>query len=147
MKNWYILLPALFTLIGCYGSSMPMQTTHKARGKVTVNGKSYAGLTLVLHPEDKTQFKWDERPQARTNEQGEFELFTYQAGDGAPAGKYRVGFAFIETDDSGNDQIKTKGLFSLIPAQFQSPTTSGVVMEIKPGDNVIPPVDLKYQVE
>lgn len=124
-----------------------MQSTYKAKGKVTVNGKAYAGLTLVLHPEDKTNFKWDERPQGRTNEQGEFELFTYQAGDGAPAGKYKVGFAFIETDDSGNDQIKTKGMFHLIPPQFQSPTTSGVVVEIKPGANDIPAIDLKFQGE
>jgi 5-hydroxyisourate hydrolase-like protein (transthyretin family) len=126
---------------------MPMQITHKAKGKVLINGKPYAGLTLVLHPDDKTNFKWDERPQGRTNEQGEFELFTYQAGDGAPAGKYKVGFAFIETDDSGNDQIKTKGLFSMVPAQFQSPVTSGVTIEIKPGGNTLSPIDLKIQSE
>lgn len=145
-KSW-LILPLFAFLLGCGGSGFPTQTTHKAKGKVLVNGKPYAGVTLVLHPEDKTNFKMDERPQGRTNDQGDFELFTYKAGDGAPAGKYKVGFAFVETDDSGDDQIKTKGLAGLIPAQLQSATTSGITLEIKPGENVLATIDLKYQSE
>ncbi len=54
---------------------------------------------VVFHPVDKAKFKWEELPQAVTNEKGEYSLYTYSSNDGAPAADYTVGIALVPVAD------------------------------------------------
>jgi hypothetical protein len=104
-------------------------------GEITLDNTPLAGATIVFHPVDKTKFKWDERPQAISDEKGRFKLFTYTSNDGAPAGEYKVGVAVIQTGEDGEDQVKrVKGL-QKVPSKYGNPETSGLKVTVKAEPN------------
>ena len=138
-----IFLCLLFIIVsGCGSDGLPIQPTHPVKGSVTLNGKPVENLTVVLQPVDAKAFKMNERPQGKTNAQGEFTIFTYKEGDGAPIGDYKVGVALIVLNDSGDDQVKREKTAAFIPYKYQKPETSGLTVTIKAGANQIPPFDL-----
>jgi len=83
------VLATLFVIalvIGCDGgASAGRVAVHKVTGKVTLSGAPLAGATVAFVSSEK-------KPAAigRTNDQGEYTLTTYVAGDGAAAGKFAV---------------------------------------------------------
>ncbi len=138
-----IFLCLLFIFVsGCGSDGLPIQPTHPVKGSVTLNGKPVENVTVVLQPVDTKAFKMNERPQGKTNAQGEFTIFTYKEGDGAPAGEYKVGVALIVLNDSGDDLVKREKTATFIPYKYQKPETSGLTVTIKAGANQIPPFDL-----
>lgn len=130
--------------MGCGGSSLPMQPTYKVTGQVLLDGKPVAGATIVFHPIDATNFKWNERPQAKTDDQGRFTLTTYKVDDGAPAGEYRVAIASLDAGaDDGSDQQKhTRGALRL-PRNYWSHETSGLTAKVDQQATILAPFELK----
>ncbi|MFY7877228.1 MAG: hypothetical protein ACOVQM_17365 [Pirellula sp.] len=126
---------------GC-GSDNLQQPTYPATGKVTVGGKPVAGAMVVFHPVDKAKFKWEELPQAVTNEQGEYSLYTYTSNDGAPAADYTVGIALVPVADEGEDQVKLEKNRIILPARFADPKTSGLTAKVETKATVIQTFDL-----
>lgn len=134
----------LFIIVcGCGSDGLPIQPTHPVKGSVTLNGKPVENVTVVLQPVDAKAFKMNERPQGKTNAQGEFTIFTYKEGDGAPIGEYKAGVALIVLNDSGDDQVKREKTSTFIPYKYQKPETSGLTVTVKAGANQIPAFDLK----
>jgi hypothetical protein len=128
---------------GCGGGSV-QQPTYAVSGRVMFAGKPVPGATVVFHPVDKTNFKWDERPQAKTDDNGNFNLFTYKPGDGAPAGEYRVAVALLPAEaEDGADQVKRVKNAPKLPPQYADPNKSGLTATIKPESNTLEPFDLK----
>src|SRR5437870_521007 len=81
------LLPVVAVV--CAGCSKSGPTLYPVRGKILFEGQPVRGATLVLHPlgnSDPNAIK----PRAFVDREGAFEVFTYAAGDGAPAGEYAV---------------------------------------------------------
>jgi hypothetical protein len=145
MRKFFVSIFLCFLLImisGCGSDGLPIQPTHSTKGSVTLNGKPVENVTVVLQPVDIKAFKMNERPQGKTNAQGEFTIFTYKEGDGAPAGEYKAGVALIVLNDSGDDQVKREKTATFIPYKYQKPETSGLIVTIKAGANQIPPFDL-----
>jgi hypothetical protein len=71
-------------LLGCSnGPARP--AVYKVNGKVTMNGSPLAGASVFFSPKGKQPIA-----MGRTNDQGEYILTTYSAGDGAAAGDYVV---------------------------------------------------------
>jgi hypothetical protein len=113
------------------------QATYPVRGKVTLDGKPVANATIVFKPVDAAKFKWREQPQAKSDAEGSFTVFTYEANDGAPAGDYRVGIATLAAaEDEGSDQVRRDKNAVKIPARYGDAATSGLTakVEAKPSD-------------
>ena len=72
-------------LTGCNSGEGRVQT-HKVKGKVTYNGSPVASATVTFAPQEKGT------PTAMgiTDAQGMYTLTTYDSGDGAGAGLYKV---------------------------------------------------------
>ncbi|XZE19063.1 carboxypeptidase-like regulatory domain-containing protein [Pirellulaceae bacterium SH449] len=74
-----------FLLTGCNSKEGRVQT-HKVSGKVTYNGSPVASATVTFSPQESGT------PAAMgiTDGQGVYTLTTYDSGDGAAAGLYKV---------------------------------------------------------
>jgi hypothetical protein len=72
-------------LAGCGGGSEGREPVHKVSGTVTLSGSPVGGASVSFAPEEKQRVA-----TARTKDDGTFELTTYDYGDGAMAGKYKV---------------------------------------------------------
>lgn len=113
---------------------------HKVSGQVLYNGQPLAGATITFFPLDEKLTR--ARPLAETDSQGNFELSTYLAKDGAPAGDYRVGVMLTEmtSPDPGENRDNFK---PLIPVKYQKPETSGLTATVAEGTNQIQPFRLE----
>jgi hypothetical protein len=144
-RNLMIGFGLLFVgIMGCAGDGQgPQQPTYPVTGEVKFDGKPVANATIVFHPLDKTNFKWDERPQAKSDAQGKFKVFTYKSDDGAPSADYKVGIVvYQEGSDEGDDQVKrVKGLIKL-PTKYSSPETSGITAKVGKEATVLPTFEL-----
>jgi len=80
--GWTITALVAVMSLGCGRSDQPVPVS----GKVTVNGVPVANAGIVFHPKDGKG-----RPaSAETDEGGTYRLTTFNAGDGALRGEYRV---------------------------------------------------------
>ncbi len=113
-----LLLPAL----GC-GSRHPERAkVYPARGEVLFNGKPATGAVVRLHAPEGASIL----ALGTVLTDGSFALTTYESGDGAPAGRYRVSVSWrrqaLEEGQEGPP---------LIPPRYFSPESSGLEVEIK----------------
>jgi hypothetical protein len=136
-----LLVVAAPFVAGCNSGNLE-QPTYPATGKVTLGGKPVAGAMVVFHPVDKAKFKWEELPQAVTNEKGEYSLYTYSSNDGAPAADYTVGIALVPVADEGEDQVKLDKNRIIVPARFADPKTSGLKAKVETKTTIIPTFEL-----
>jgi hypothetical protein len=137
------LFCALLLAIGCGGGSRGTVV----KGKVTYNGKPLVGAVVALEPKGK------EGPQAaytgKTNDQGAFEIAPH-AGKPIPPGRYQVLISKL-VDKKGNtpsaedyDQLKAQGVLrNMLPGAYSDPASSDLFAEVKEGENVLPPYELK----
>ncbi len=131
----------LLLTLGCGGAKSTV-----VKGKVLYNGQPAAGASVRLEKKDKST---PLRYAARTNEQGEFEIAAH-AGNPMPPGRYQVLIAWL-VDKKGNvpsaedyEQLKAKGaLYNKLPEQYGDPASSDRYVEIKAGENVLPPFEFK----
>lgn len=123
---------------GC-GGAKPWDKVYPAQGVVTHKGKPVKDAELAFFPIDP-EVPEQVRPWAKTNENGEFRLSTYDRDDGAPAGSYKVTIVHHEIVISGGS-MGTKP--NDLPAKYASKETTDLTVEIEPQDTVIPPIDLK----
>src|SRR5262245_23797280 len=91
MKRAAMLLGLLSApvLTGCGKAKEPWETAYPAKGVLTYKGKPVANAEIAFFPQG-TSMPDSVRPRAKTNDEGAFVVWTYQPGDGAPAGNYKV---------------------------------------------------------
>lgn len=138
------------TMLGCSdGRPAGAKPTHEVSGKVTMGGSPVAGATVTFSPTG------DQPPAfGRTGTDGTFTLTTYDSGDGAVAGSYKVrvtksagGSGAPEGPEGGHDpdnpeafqtpmqyeeQART-GPSSLLPEQYASDETTPLTAEVSEG--------------
>jgi hypothetical protein len=110
-------------------------------GKVTYHDKPLAGALVVFVP-----VKPDEKvpqPTSRTAEDGTFRLKTYDPDDGAPAGEYRVKISTRFGGDESNPLAKSNPSADPLKGRFEDSHSSGLTAAVKPGQNELPPFELK----
>jgi hypothetical protein len=118
------------------------------RGVVRLNGKPVDGARVDFHNASS------DKPSAyaTTDSEGKFTLTTYENGDGATPGKYRV--AVTKAQEAGRHEQKTAPpIFRggggapkpkwLIPQQYSNPNTSNLTHDIVDGENPEIVLDLK----
>jgi hypothetical protein len=115
-----------------YGDHPPYRTS----GQLLVNGRPAPGARVVFHHLGD----WGEKsivPQGMTDEDGRFTLSTYDPGDGAPAGDYRVVVewpAYRRGKNVGPDRLGGK---------FARADSSGLTAHVEAGTNQLPPFELQ----
>ena len=138
-RSWIVpgVLGCLLLLLpGCGGTDPKRPELHPAVGTLTINGQPATGARLILHPADPGSL--DERgalPSARVGADGRFELTTYQAGDGAPIGSYRVGIIWMSDETSSSAWDRLGGAYA-------NPERTRLTIEIREGQNDIEPIQL-----
>lgn len=134
MRQWFVAGMGL-CLSACGGSPYGDHPPNPAAGQILVNGKPVKMANIVLfHDGD-----WGTKtvvPSAWTDDEGRFKLSTYAAGDGAPAGDYKViveWFPHRKGKDDGADALGGK---------YANRTNTPLKAHIEKGPN-----ELKFELE
>jgi hypothetical protein len=138
----------LLSLVGCGGGEkLNRPPVYKVRGKVTLQGKPVKGadVTFMNKETNKSAF-------GKTDDNGEYQLTTFNANDGAVEGKHDVtiveippiastpAIADVNTDayqPPGIGQDTMPAPKSSLPQKYADPSTSGLFGVVnKDGENV-----------
>ncbi len=145
---WPVL--AVLALSSCADPDSGHVTVHPARGQVLYQGKPLAEALIVLQPVKPSEKDQDAnappRPTARSDADGQFRLQTYYTDDGAPAGEYLVSVSLPPAPTENRDLMKKetpKPARDVLGNRYLYADKSGLKVEIKPGENVLKPIDLK----
>jgi hypothetical protein len=124
------------TLHGCGPDPEVRPPVHMTHGTLTINDEPAAGAMLVFHPADKEGFDARQtRPRADVGPDGVFEVTTYQQGDGAPTGDYKVGILWFKDPDASTPWDKLQG-------RYANPESTGIQVTINEGVNLLDPIDI-----
>ncbi|HVJ66488.1 MAG TPA: hypothetical protein VM510_00820 [Caulifigura sp.] len=132
-------LALLFLCCGCGEASKPWDKVYPVSGVVTHKGKPIKDAELTLFPVDD-KVPEAVRPWAKSSENGEFSLSTYDRGDGAPPGKYKASIVHHEIVVSAG-AMGTKP--NDLPKKYASRETTDWIIEVKEGETKLPTFDLK----
>jgi hypothetical protein len=126
-------------LWGCGQQKQQWETTYPAKGLVTYKGVPIANAEIALFPQDDTVPE-TVRPRAITSEDGEFVVWTYEKGDGAPAGNYKATVVHHEV-------VESKGVMATkpndLPRKYATVQSTDLLVEIGEGETEIPPFELQ----
>jgi len=124
---------------GC-GGGKPWESVHTVRGVVTHKGKPVKDAELAFFPATEEGFPEAVRPWAKTNENGEFTVSTYNNGDGAPAGRYKVTVVHHEI-------VISKGAMGTkpndLPKKYANKDTTDLTAIVERGETNLPEFELK----
>lgn len=144
-KSW----PMMFGLIGLLISGCSEEVpegrlpVYPASGKVTVGGQPAAGVLVVLRPGKGTPTEKEGAfPSATTNEDGAFQLTTYEQNDGAPAGDYAVTIRWnqIPSQGEGRPANPFARPVDRFRGKYNNPQTSPWRVTITKENNVLNPI-------
>lgn len=126
-------------ICGCGEAGHSWDKVYPVSGVVTHKGKPVKDAELAFFPVDE-KVPESVRPWAKSSENGEFKLSTYDRDDGAPAGKYRATIVHHEiVISAGSMGTKPNDL----PKKYSSRDTTDLIVEVKAGETKLPPFDLK----
>ena len=122
-------------LAGCSNSdaAQGQQPVYPVSGQVLANGQPLVGATVQFLPQQESL----PSAVASTDEQGRFQLMTYEQGDGAVAGKHRITVKKLESVAAKEIEpgvLDPRGAVtqarSAIPTKYADPATSGLTAEV-----------------
>lgn len=132
---------ALLAAAGC-GKPEGRMDVYPVSGTVLIDGQPAAGADVVLHPTFPLSDKDADYPRAGVGEDGRFTISTYDEGDGAPAGTYKV--SIFRGGDSESESLQAKKSREADPLKgYKDPEKSGLTITVKEESNELPPFDLK----
>jgi hypothetical protein len=138
-----ILVTVGIVLTGCSNSSRP--PTYPVTGTVTSQGKPLAGAAITFVPTGEG----GEAASAMTDSDGKYALTTWEAGDGARPGQYRVKVSLHEQKAVDPSKMVQNLSYEeeqkiyventkpapppkrLIPAKFENDQTSGLTHTVE----------------
>jgi len=130
-------------LSGCGQASDPnAREVFPTQGVVTFRGVPIPDASIRLHPlmppdDGKPVFI----PRGQADESGRFVLSTYRQGDGAPPGDYRVSFSWLGPLDGVSEDVEDR-LRERLPPRYIAAETSGVMVTVTDGENVLEDITL-----
>lgn len=135
-----LFVVGLVTIVGCGDGKI---RRYPVKGVVDVDGKPVSGALVIFCPIEGPPEFMKERPFGRTDAAGVYELRTFEPGDGAPAGDYRIMVRWIGDGsiDRGNDRATTGG--DRLHGRYSNPEQSGLTYTVTKGQNEVPPFELK----
>jgi len=138
--TWLVALVGLAIVVGCGGPARDPNrpATVAVTGTVTYNGSPVEGATVTF----VTDSKDGRGAVGKTDGSGRFSLTTFDAGDGAIPGSYKVGVAKVELVGVLSEEESNKYLERgenppppkerhLVPQKYNSAQNSGLVADVK----------------
>ena len=128
------------------GGNAGQLPVYPVKGQVALNGEPTDGAFLVFHPVAGEATKGDKttgeplRPRAQVKSDGSFELTTYQAQDGAPAGEYAVTVEWRKLIQNGKDASPGP---NVIPSQYSQATSTPIKITVNTSPNAIDPIKIE----
>lgn len=109
----FVLGVACFGIPGCGDKHPNEKKVFKIKGTVTVDGKPVPEIQVKLIDVIGVDTKQPTYPQGFTDAEGKLRISTYEEGDGAPGGDYKVTFEHKEYNVmsrswSGPDKLNNK---------------------------------------
>lgn len=136
-----LTIGVLALIAGCAPTGPDRPKTYPVTGTVTYKGEPVADANLNFQHVDGSAYSL-----AKTDASGKYELTTFEAGDGAVPGEYKVSISKFEAvastgtenedeytppEDAG-DPAPSK---SLLPDKYRDPEASGLTATITEGPN------------
>lgn len=109
--------------------------TYPARGTITINGEPPAGAVVELRSAGEQPDVRNSRPWAVVQEDGSYSLSTYEKGDGAPAGTYKVVVRWPP-------DVSQPSLADRLGGAYATPERSRWVVIVSEVENDLPPVEI-----
>ena len=125
-------------LSGCSKSPIERQPVHPVQGQVTWQGKPLAGALVVLHPKSK-EGPSTYSARGQTDQQGRFQLTTYDSNDGAPLGDYAVTVQYYQVVQDGASFEPGPNVLS---PRLASPDSSDILVTVAEGPNQLAPIEV-----
>jgi hypothetical protein len=124
------------TLCSCRKSYQEV-SVYPTSGKVTVKTVPAVGAYVTFHPEGDVGMTKGNKPFARADKDGAFQVTTYETHDGAPQGDYRVTVYWPENPDArGPSPDRLKG-------KYANPATTPLKATIDPKKVDLPAFELQ----
>jgi len=139
--HWFrLLMPLLITLPWLASGCAPAApTTIKVKGIVTFAGAKLSNGTISFVPTTVTPGEPIHPVTVELNPAGEYNLSTFNAGDGISPGKYSVSVVSYER---APDPATSGQAVWAIPRKYGEPQTSGLTAEIREEDPQ--PIELDF---
>lgn len=134
-----LLLALAAALAGCSKPQQPWEQVFPVNGIVKYRGQPLSGAVVTLISED-AEFPKSVRPTAITGDDGAFEVGTYSAADGAPAGEYKV--LVLHYPVQGPAENPHAGPNDLPPIYAKAETTT-LKVSVAEEENELPPLELE----
>jgi hypothetical protein len=109
-------------------------------GEVRLGGKPAENALVVFHPATG-DLPGGLRPSGRTGADGKFCLSTYESGDGAPVGEYRVTISLPKPPAGPNPDLDLAP--DRLKGRYANPATSKLHARIEDQENVLAPFEVK----
>jgi hypothetical protein len=134
------------TLAACASRKFP--TVYPVHGKILVNGRPATDCQIAFHRTSEGNKAFPATPNGLTGSTGEFELTSYNAGDGAAEGEYVVTIEWRErsgltkSDFDGPDRLG--GAYARVE---KNKRLKGFVVQVGRQPLVLPPFVLTQSAE
>jgi hypothetical protein len=121
-------------LTGCGKKARELPVRHPIRGTVTYNGQPIEGATVTFWSVPVATDNWRAvRPIAVVEADGSFAPNSYAEQDGAEAGQYALTIIYRASRASPD----------LFGGRYSNPNQPIATVNILPGENVLPAIELK----
>jgi hypothetical protein len=111
-------------------------------GRVLVRGQPAEGAEVAFYPTSpKLKGRKMPGPVGTTDAKGQFQLRSYEPGDGAPAGEFKVTIVWPAPPPPN-----ASGVFNLkdrLAGRYADPQTSTLTAQVEQGGGEIPPFELQ----
>lgn len=139
----------LFFLQGCGGTEDKRPQRTAVSGIVTFDGEPIEGASITFRPVEES----GQTANGRSNEEGQFQMGTFEGTDGVVAGDYIVMISKIKStsspevlpEDDPNydpDPQPEPPPENLLPEKYSNAETSGLTVTVLKGE---PITDLKFE--
>jgi hypothetical protein len=128
--------PLLFAA-GCGAADYAEVPVYPLTGSLHVEGEPAYGAYVTLHPIGDVGMTKGNKPFARVQQDGSFQISTYDTGDGAPQGEFSVTVVWPEDPEArGPSPDRLRG-------KYANPEQSDLKISIDPEMRTLPPWDLE----